>query len=79
MNYEIVVPPTADGALEVTVRRWLAEPGQPVQKGRDLVEVTTEKIALYIPAPADGTVVEVSAAAGARVRVGQVLGLVQAA
>ena len=77
MDHEVVVPPTADGALEVTVRRWLTEAGQPVRKGRDLVEVTTEKIALYIPAPADGTLAAIGVAAGGKARVGQVVGLVR--
>jgi pyruvate dehydrogenase E2 component (dihydrolipoamide acetyltransferase) len=70
------VPSTADGALEVTVQRWLTDLGQPIQKGQDLVELTTEKIALYIPAPVDGTVAEIHVAAGGRARVGQVVGVV---
>jgi 2-oxoglutarate dehydrogenase E2 component (dihydrolipoamide succinyltransferase) len=77
MEYEIVVPPTADGALEVTIRRWLAEVGQTVQKGKDLVEATTEKIALYVPAPADGVLAEIQVLAGSKARVGQVLGIVR--
>lgn len=77
MDYEIVIPSTADGALAVRVRRWLAEPGQPVKQGHDLVEVTTEKIALYVAAPADSVLVEIRAPAGSAARVGQVIGLVR--
>lgn len=77
MRFEVVVPATADGALAVTVRRWLAEVGQPVMKGQDLVEATTEKIALYVAAPADGILAEIRVAVGSPANVGQVLGLVE--
>lgn len=77
MTYDILVPPTADGALEVTVRRWLVEVGQPVQGGKDLVEATTQKIALYVPAPADGILIEISVPAGGKATIGQVLGRVE--
>ncbi len=79
MDYEIVVPPTADGNLEVTVVRWLAEVGQAVQQGRDLVEATTKKIALYVSSPVDGTLMEIRIAEGGTAFVGDVLGIVRAA
>lgn len=78
MTYEVVVPPTADGAQEVTIRRWLIEIGQPVKKGKDLVEATTQKIALYVPAPADGILADIAIPVGGQARIGQVLGHVQA-
>ncbi|MCC6187563.1 MAG: lipoyl domain-containing protein [Anaerolineales bacterium] len=77
MDYEVVIPSTADGALAVRVRRWLAAPGQPVKQGRDLVEVTTEKIALYVAVPADGVLAEIRVPAGNTARVGLVIGLVR--
>lgn len=76
MDYEIVVPPTADGNQEVTIRRWLAEVGQPVQQGKDLVEMTTQKIALYASSPVDGTLVEIRVAVDGIAYVGQVIGMV---
>lgn len=78
MEYEIVVPPTADGAQEVTIQRWMGKLGQPVIKGKDLVEATTEKIALYVPAPVDGVLTEIIVPAGSKARIGQLLGKVQA-
>jgi pyruvate/2-oxoglutarate dehydrogenase complex dihydrolipoamide acyltransferase (E2) component len=77
MDTEILVPPTADGAQEVTVRRWLAKVGQGVQQNRDLVEMTTEKIALYVSSPADGVLAEIRAPVGNQARVGDVLGIVR--
>ncbi len=77
MDYEIVIPPTADGALEVTVNRWMAEAGQQVKKGKDLVEAITEKVALYVPAPADGVLAEIRVPEGTKVPVGEVVGIVR--
>ncbi|MCE1255128.1 MAG: lipoyl domain-containing protein [Anaerolineae bacterium] len=77
MNYEITVPPTADGNQEVTIRRWMVDPGNTVQQGKDLVEMTTEKIALYASSPVDGILLEIRVAVGEKARVGQVIGLVR--
>ncbi len=78
MTYDLVVPPTADGALEVVIRRWLSEVGQPVKKGADLVEATTQKIALYVSSPVDGVLVDIVVPVGGSAHIGDVLGHVQA-
>lgn len=75
MNFDIVVPPTADGSAEVTIVSWLKEVGDSVNKGEDLAEATTEKINLYIPAPANGTLQEILVPIGEKARVGQVIGV----
>ncbi len=79
MRYDIVIPPTADGALEVTVVSWIKEVGNQVSKGEDLAEATTEKITLYITSPAEGTLSEIVVSAGSKVRVGTVIGVVEEA
>lgn len=77
MDYEIVVPRTADGSQEVTIKRWMAAVGEPVQQGKDLVEATTEKIALYISPPVDGILAEIRQDAGSVAHVGDVIGIVR--
>lgn len=77
MRYNIVIPPTADGALEVTVVSWIKKAGDRVSKGQDLAEATTEKITLYITAPADGTLTEIIVEAGTKVKVGTVIGVLE--
>lgn len=77
MRYDIVIPPTADGALEVTVVSWIKNAGDQVSKGQDLAEATTEKITLYVTAPADGTLSEIIVAAGEKVKVGTVIGMLE--
>ena len=77
MRYDIIIPPTADGALEVTVVSWIKQTGSKVSKGEDLAEATTEKITLYVTAPADGTLTEIIVSAGSKVRVGTIIGVVE--
>lgn len=77
MRWEVKVPSTADGALEVTIRAWLKKVGDGVKRGEDLVEAKTEKITLYITVPADGKVAEITIAAGQPAKVGDVVGFVE--
>ena len=79
MSIDIVIPPTADGALEVTVVSWIKEVGNPVSKGEDLAIATTSKITLYITAPADGILSKIIVSPGSKVRVGTVIGVVEEA
>jgi len=79
VRYDIEIPPTADGALEVTVASWIKAEGDQVSKGQDLAEATTEKITLYVTAPADGTLSEIIVAAGSKVKVGTVIGVLEGA
>jgi pyruvate/2-oxoglutarate dehydrogenase complex dihydrolipoamide acyltransferase (E2) component len=79
MRYPVVVPPTADGSLAVTIAVWIKGVNSPVTKGEDLVEATTEKITLYVTAPTNGTLVEIIAPVGSQVQVGEVIGVVEGA
>ena len=79
MNIDITVPPTADGALQVTLVEWIRKVGDSVSKGADLAEATTEKITLYITAPADGRLAEIRVEAGKKVKVGGVIGVIEPA
>ena len=77
MERKITIPHTADGALNVTILRWIKAIGEPVAKGQDIAEAKTEKINLNITAPADGILAEIISSVGAQVRVGDVIGIVQ--
>lgn len=79
MRYDIKIPPTADGALEVTVVSWIKQIGDQVSKGQDLAEATTEKITLYVTAPAAGSLSEIIISAGSKVKVGTVIGVLEGA
>jgi pyruvate/2-oxoglutarate dehydrogenase complex dihydrolipoamide acyltransferase (E2) component len=79
MSIDILIPQTADGALEVTLVSWIKEVGAPVSKGEDLAMATTSKITLYITAPADGILSKIIVSPGSKVRVGTVIGVVEEA
>ncbi len=77
MRYEVKVPPTADGALSVKITAWFKQPGETVERGRDLVEMTTEKVTLYASAPASGTLIEILVEKGGQAKVGDTIGVVE--
>jgi pyruvate/2-oxoglutarate dehydrogenase complex dihydrolipoamide acyltransferase (E2) component len=77
VRYDIVIPPTADGSLEVTIVSWIKTVGDKVAKGQDLAEATTEKITLYVTSPAEGILKEMIVSAGEKVKVGTVIGVIE--
>jgi pyruvate/2-oxoglutarate dehydrogenase complex dihydrolipoamide acyltransferase (E2) component len=79
LRYDVEIPPTADGALEVTIVSWIKNAGDQVAKGQELAEATTEKITLYVTSPADGTLSEIIVEAGSKVKVGTVIGVIEGA
>lgn len=52
------------GSGEVTIDEVLVQPGEPVERDQTVIVLETGKVALDIPAPAAGIVVEVFVAAG---------------
>lgn len=56
-----------DAVVKGTVSMWLAEVGQALREGQDLLEITTDKAAFVVPAPQAGTLAE------QRVNVGDVI------
>lgn len=79
MLHDLIVPDTADGAHTVTISMWHKKVGEPVKAGEDVVEASTEKITLYVIAPADGVVKEILVPEGGEASVGDVLGRVEGA
>jgi pyruvate/2-oxoglutarate dehydrogenase complex dihydrolipoamide acyltransferase (E2) component len=77
MVYKLVVPPTADGNLNITVLKWLKKTGDSVVKGEDIVEAKTEKITLYVTAPTNGILVEILIPVGAKAKVNDELGSIE--
>ncbi len=59
---------------EGTVIEWRKSVGDSVDEGETLLEVTTDKVDVEIPAPAAGVLTAIAADAGTVVEVGQLLG-----
>ena len=55
---DVLVPPNEEGT-RATVLRWCKQIGDTVVKDEPLVELETDKVTVEVPAPADGTLVEV--------------------
>ena len=69
----VTLPAMGESVTEGTVVHWAKGLGDPVAEGETVVEVTTDKVDIEVPAPAAGTLVEVAAAEGDTVPVGGLL------
>jgi 2-oxoglutarate dehydrogenase E2 component (dihydrolipoamide succinyltransferase) len=69
----VVMPQLGESVMEGTVVRWIAQPGQRVERDEPLVEIATDKANTEVPSPASGVLVETLAKEGAVVPVGAAL------
>ena len=74
---EIVMPDLGEDFEEAIISFWLVEAGEHVEKGKDLVEVTTEKSTFSVPSSCKGVVTEIIAIEGESVPVGNVLARIE--
>lgn len=77
-NREIKVPPLGESISEATVARWTKQLGQSVQMDELLVELETDKITMEVTAPVAGVISAIHHPVGSTVKVGQILGLIEA-
>jgi 2-oxoglutarate dehydrogenase E2 component (dihydrolipoamide succinyltransferase) len=73
MPIEVVVPGMGESVQSATIARWHKKPGDTVKADEPVVELDSDKATMEVPAPASGTLLEVLAADGAEVKVGQVI------
>ena len=69
----VVMPQLGESVMEGTVVRWIAKPGQRVERDEPLVEIATDKANTEIPSPSAGVLVEQLAKEGSVVQVGAAL------
>ncbi|MDT7933097.1 MAG: 2-oxo acid dehydrogenase subunit E2 [Sphingomonadaceae bacterium] len=69
-----VLAPVEQEGTKASVARWLKAVGEAVTAGEPLVELETDKVVMEVPAPAAGTLAEVTADAGADAAAGTLLG-----
>lgn len=78
MRVEIKLPDLGEDSVDgVTVAGWLAEPGAALQKGDDLLELTTDKAAFTLPCPRAGTLAQTLVREGEDIAVGAALCLLE--
>ena len=70
---DIVTPTGGESVTEGTILEWAVKVGDQVSDGDTVVEISTDKVDMELPAPASGTITEILAAEGDTVTVGQVI------
>jgi 2-oxoglutarate decarboxylase len=71
---DIVTPEAGESVTEGTILEWHKQPGDAVRADETVVEISTDKVDVELPAPVSGTLTEVLAPEGETVTVGQVIG-----
>ena len=71
---DFLVPKLSATMKSATVLRWLKQAGDKVRMGEPLVELETDKAAIEVEAPADGTLEAILAPEGAQLPIGATLG-----
>lgn len=79
MTTEIKLPDVGVGIEDVTIVRWLAKEGEPVEEGATLIEIATDKVDTEVAAPTSGTLLKRNFSDGEIVDVTAVLGVIGAA
>ena len=70
---DIVTPTGGESVTEGTIIEWSVKVGDAVKEGDTVVEISTDKVDMELPAPASGTIAEILAQDGETVNVGQVI------
>jgi 2-oxoglutarate dehydrogenase E2 component (dihydrolipoamide succinyltransferase) len=74
---EVRVPGFPESVTDGVVAAWHKKPGDAVRRDETLVDIETDKVMFEVPAPEDGTLVEVLQGEGATVTAGQVLARIE--
>jgi 2-oxoglutarate dehydrogenase E2 component (dihydrolipoamide succinyltransferase) len=77
MTNEVRVPALPESVADATVLTWHKQPGEPVAKDENLVDLETDKVVLEVPAPADGVLGQQRVKEGDIVTAQAVLGTVE--
>ncbi|QSQ23467.1 2-oxoglutarate dehydrogenase complex dihydrolipoyllysine-residue succinyltransferase [Pyxidicoccus parkwayensis] len=78
MAVELKVPPLGESITEAVVGKWNKKMGDAVSADEPLVVLETDKVTIDVPAPTAGSLSSISFKEGDKVRVGEVLGLIEA-
>src|SRR6202795_79865 len=76
MPTDVVMPQMGESIFEGTITKWLKKPGDKVQPGDPLSEISTAKVDAESPAPASGVLQEIKVSEGNTVQVNTVVGVI---
>src|ERR1041385_1079891 len=71
MDFQL--PELGEGVYEAELTAWLVKPGDTVKRGQTLLEVMTDKATMEVPSPFVGTVTELKAEPGSKIKVGEII------
>jgi 2-oxoglutarate dehydrogenase E2 component (dihydrolipoamide succinyltransferase) len=78
MATEIRVPTLGESVSEATIGKWFKKAGDTIAADEPIVELETDKVTIEVPAPAAGTLAEITVHEGESVGVGALLGMIDA-
>ena len=70
---DIITPAGSESVTEGTILEWAVKVGDAVSDGDTVVEISTDKVDMELPAPADGVITEILYEDGDTVGVGEVI------
>ncbi len=76
MAIELTVPQLGESIVEAVVSKWNKQVGEMVKADEPVVVLETDKVTVDVPAPAGGSLAQISHQEGDRVKVGEVLGTI---
>lgn len=76
MAMNVIMPQLGETVSEGTVSVWHAEVGDKVSPKTPLFDVSSDKVEMEVPAPGEGTLLEVRVEAGTTVPVGEVVAII---
>src|SRR3954454_22022235 len=77
MNIKIKMPDFGTTSSDVTVLRWLVEPGQRIERGQPLMEIETDKSTMEVESIVSGVVRECLVDCGQSIEAGEVIVIVE--
>jgi 2-oxoglutarate dehydrogenase E2 component (dihydrolipoamide succinyltransferase) len=77
MRQDVTLPEIGEGVTEAFVVQWLKDVGDHIEADEPLVEMITDKANIEIPSPVSGVIVELRFEEEARVKVGEVLAVIE--
>jgi len=73
---DVIMPQLGETVSEGTVSVWHRKIGDVVSTKQPLFDVSSDKVEMEVPAPAEGTLVEICVDAGTTVPVGEVIAII---
>ncbi len=77
MKLEVVMPKMGESLQEGTITKWLKSVGDKIERDEMILEISTDKVDTEVPAPNEGTLVEILAQEGDTVEVGSVIAYIE--